>query len=57
MHLYKLGDTYYMMVIQGPKGIRTQLCFRSKQIEGPYEMQVVLSDDLRLCTPRRSAGV
>lgn len=46
-HLYKLGDTYYMMVIWWPKGgIRTQLCFRSKQIDGPYAMQVVLSDDL-----------
>ena len=46
-HLYKFGDTYYMMLIWWPKGgIRTQLCFRSKQLEGPYEMQVVLSDDL-----------
>lgn len=46
-HLYKIGDTYYMMVIWWPKGgIRTQLCYRSKQLAGPYEVQVVLSDDL-----------
>lgn len=46
-HFYKYGDTYYMTLIWWPGGgIRTQLCFRSKQVEGPYEMETILSDDL-----------
>lgn len=46
-HLYKFNGRYYMTLIWWPGGgIRTQLCFRSDKIEGPYEMQTILSDDL-----------
>ena len=27
-------------------GIRTQLCFRSDKVDGPYEMKTILSDDM-----------
>lgn len=47
VHLYKYGKQYYMSLIWWPAGgIRTQLCFRSDRIAGPYEMKVILSDDL-----------
>ena len=47
VHIYKYGKTYYMTFIWWPEGgIRTQLCYRSDKIEGPYEMKVILSDDL-----------
>lgn len=47
VHLYKYGKQYYMSMIWWPAGgIRTQLCFRSDKIAGPYEMKVILSDDL-----------
>lgn len=46
-HIHKYGGTYYMFLIWWPQGgIRTQLCFRSDKIEGPYEMKVILADDL-----------
>lgn len=48
-HFYKFDDTYYLFLIWWPPGgIRTQLCFRSDRIEGPYEMKTILSDDLDL---------
>ncbi|MDL2220986.1 glycoside hydrolase 43 family protein [Parabacteroides sp. OttesenSCG-928-N08] len=48
-HFHKINDTYYLFLIWWPEGgIRTQLCFRSKTLEGPYEMKVILSDDLDL---------
>jgi len=38
---YHIGDYYYDMVIDWPRGgIRTERCFRSKNIEGPYEERV-----------------
>lgn len=44
-HLYKFDGKYYMLIIWWPKnGIRTQLCFRSDHIEGPYESKIILSD-------------
>lgn len=45
VHFYKFDNTYYMTFIWWPSGgIRTQLCFRSDKIEGPYEMKEILSD-------------
>ena len=46
-HIYKLFGKYYLSNIWWPQGgIRTQVCFRSDNIAGPYEMKVILSDDL-----------
>lgn len=46
-HIYKFGNRYYLTLIWWPEGgIRTQLCFRSHNIGGPYEMKTILSDDL-----------
>lgn len=46
-HMYKFGGKYYLTLIWWPEGgIRTQLCFRSDRIEGPYEMKTILSDDM-----------
>lgn len=53
-HLSKYNDKYYMFLIWwAPGGIRTQLCFRSDQIGGPYESKVILSDSM----DRSGAGV
>lgn len=47
VHFYKFDKTYYMTFIWWPRGgIRTQLCFRSDKIEGPYEMKQIMSDDM-----------
>lgn len=47
VHFYKLNNAYYMTLIWWPAGgIRTQLCYRSDKVAGPYEMKVILSDDL-----------
>ncbi len=46
-HFYKFNGKYYLTLIWWPHGgIRTQLCFRSDKIDGPYEMKTILSDDL-----------
>ena len=47
-HFYKIGDKYYLTLIWWPEGgTRTQVCFRSDNVAGPYdEMKVILSDDL-----------
>lgn len=46
-HIYKFGDQYYLTLIWWPEGgIRTQLCFRSDKVDGPYAMKTILSDDL-----------
>lgn len=46
-HFYKFGDTYYLTFIWWPSGgIRTQICFRSKNVAGPYEKKVILQDDM-----------
>ncbi|MDR1342118.1 MAG: glycoside hydrolase 43 family protein [Prevotellaceae bacterium] len=48
-HLNKYNGKYYIFIIWWPRGgIRTQLCFRSDRIEGPYESKVMLSDTLDL---------
>lgn len=47
-HLHKINGTYYLTLIWWPKGgRRTQICFRSDKIEGPYnEQKIILDDDL-----------
>ena len=46
-HIYKYDNKYYLMLIWWPQGgRRTQLCFRSDKIDGPYERKVILDDDL-----------
>jgi arabinoxylan arabinofuranohydrolase len=48
-HFYKYNGKYYLFLIGWPpNGIRTQLCFRSDRIEGPYESKIILSDTLDL---------
>ena len=43
-HISKYNGKYYMFLIWWPSGgIRTQLCFRSDSIQGPYESKVILS--------------
>lgn len=47
VHFYKFDGLYYMTFIWWPDGgIRTQLCFRSENVAGPYEMKTILQDDL-----------
>ncbi len=46
-HFYKFNGKYYLTLIWWPAGgIRTQLCFRSDKVDGPYEQKVILSDDM-----------
>lgn len=46
-HFYKFDGKYYITFIWWPQGgIRTQLCYRSDKVEGPYESKVILSDDM-----------
>lgn len=53
-HIHKFDGKYYLFMIWWPpRGVRTQLAFRSDNIEGPYEYKVILSDTLDL----RGAGV
>lgn len=47
VHFHKLNNKYYLSMIWWPAGgIRTQVCFRSDKVDGPYEMKTILSDDL-----------
>lgn len=46
-HIYKKDGYYYIFMITWPKGDRrTELCYRSTTIDGEYEGQVVLSDNM-----------
>ena len=46
-HAYKIDDYYYIFIITWPpNGRRTQLCYRSKSLDGEWEMKVILDDDL-----------
>ena len=46
VHAYKINGRYYMTTIWWPAGgHRTELCFRSNSLMGPYEKQVIMSDD------------
>lgn len=41
-HIYKIGDYYYVFLITWPSGtVRTELCYRSEDLYGPYEGRVV----------------
>lgn len=42
-HFYHIGEYYYVLVIDWPSGKpRTERCFRSKTLLGPYEERIVL---------------
>lgn len=42
-HMYHIGDYYYVIVIDWPSGKpRTERCFRSKTLTGPYEEKIML---------------
>lgn len=42
----KYNDTYYLLMISWPRGEpRRQVCYRSKNITGPYEKKVILEDN------------
>ena len=42
-HFYHIGDYYYVLEIDWPSGRpRTETCWRSKELLGPYESKVVL---------------
>ncbi len=44
--MVKVDDTYYLYIISWPKDKpRRQLCYRSKNIQGPYEKKVILEDN------------
>ncbi|GAB2545467.1 glycoside hydrolase family 43 protein [Gracilibacillus alcaliphilus] len=48
-HAYKMNNYYYLFFIEWPKTgnrRRRQVCYRSKELFGPYESKVVLDDDL-----------
>lgn len=43
-HIYHIGDYYYVIVIDWPSGgVRTETCWRSKELFGEYESKVILS--------------
>lgn len=43
VHFYHIGEYYYVLEISWPiNGIRTETCWRSRDILGPYESKVVL---------------
>ncbi|MBR3286633.1 MAG: glycoside hydrolase 43 family protein [Bacteroidales bacterium] len=42
-HFYHIGDYYYVIEIDWPSGgVRTETCWRSKQLLGPYESKIIL---------------
>ena len=42
-HFYHIGDWYYVLEIDWPAGgVRTETCWRSKSLLGPYEPRIVL---------------
>lgn len=48
---YKINGYYYLLFIEWPidgngKGIRRQVCYRSKNLLGPYERKIILEDDM-----------
>ncbi|WP_127490667.1 glycoside hydrolase family 43 protein [Paenibacillus glycanilyticus] len=48
-HAYKMNGYYYLFFIDWPRtghGRRRELCYRSKELLGPYEYKVILDDDL-----------
>lgn len=48
-HAYRLNGYYYLLFIEWPRTgnqRRRQICYRSKELLGPYERKIVLDDDL-----------
>lgn len=48
-HAYKLNGYYYLFFIEWPRTgnqRRRQLCYRSRDLLGPYECKIILDDDL-----------
>lgn len=48
-HIHKVGDYYYLMMIQWPKsgsGRRIQWCYRSEELLGEYTGKIILDDDM-----------
>lgn len=48
-HAYKLNGYYYLFFIEWPKTgnkRRRQVCYRSRELFGPYELKIILDDDL-----------
>ncbi|KYG26966.1 glycoside hydrolase 43 family protein [Alkalihalobacillus trypoxylicola] len=48
-HAYKLNGFYYLFFIEWPQfgnKRRRQVCYRSKNLFGPYESKIILDDDL-----------
>lgn len=46
-HVYKINGYYYIFIITWPPdGRRTQLCYRSKTLDGEWEMKIILDDNL-----------
>jgi len=44
-HIHKINGMYYLFLITWPRGgMRTQLCYRARNILGPWEGRVVLQD-------------
>ncbi|MCQ2175714.1 MAG: glycoside hydrolase 43 family protein [Bacteroidales bacterium] len=42
-HFYHIGDWYYVLTINWPMGgVRTETCWRSRNIDGPYESRTIL---------------
>jgi beta-xylosidase len=43
--VYKVNGKYYIFLITWPRGgMRTELCFRSDKLTGPYEGKVIIQD-------------
>lgn len=48
-HAYKIGEYYYLIYIEWPTdghGRRREVCYRSKDLLGPYERKIILDDDM-----------
>ena len=48
-HAYKIGDYYYLIYIEWPSEgnkRRREVCYRSKNLFGPYERKIILDDDM-----------
>ena len=46
-HAYKINGYYYIFIITWPSGgWRTQLCYRSKTLDGEWERKVILDDNI-----------
>ncbi|WP_341282743.1 glycoside hydrolase 43 family protein [Paenibacillus sp. FSL H8-0537] len=48
-HAYKMNGYYYLFFIEWPRTgnkRRRQICYRSRELLGPYERKIVLDDDM-----------